>query len=102
MKVFEDDHPLWIEHRKKELTFKKSLYQWMIVNEGLPHQIVFDDEYKFPAEIRFTKSRIAELSDTMFRMDDWLIDDMKNVFWANKTTISDSLGCLPNDLMSLP
>nr|XP_043904896.1 hydroperoxide isomerase ALOXE3-like [Solea senegalensis] len=105
MKVFEDDHPLWIEHRKKELTFKKSLYQWMIVNEGLPHKIIFDDEYKFPAEIRFSKSRTAELSDTKFRMglelklkgmigskEKWAsIDDMKNVFWTKKTTISEYL-----------
>ncbi|XP_058468854.1 hydroperoxide isomerase ALOXE3-like [Solea solea] len=105
MKVFEDDHPLWIEHRKKELTFKKSLYQWMIVNEGLPHKIIFDDEYKLPAEIRFSKSRTAERSDTKFRMgielklkgmigskEKWAsIDDMKNVFWAKKTTISEYL-----------
>ncbi|XP_049915018.1 hydroperoxide isomerase ALOXE3-like [Epinephelus moara] len=45
MKGFEDHHALLIDHRKKELTLKKSLYQWKIMADGLPQIIHYVSEH---------------------------------------------------------
>ncbi|XP_058468855.1 hydroperoxide isomerase ALOXE3-like [Solea solea] len=103
MKVFEDDHSLLIEHRKKELTFKKSLYQWKTLAEGLPQVNGFDNASNFPAEIRLSKSKSTELADTKKSLGIELklkgmigstkkwesIEDMTKVFWNRRTTMSE-------------
>ncbi|XP_067428075.1 hydroperoxide isomerase ALOXE3-like [Thunnus thynnus] len=103
MKVSEEEHPLLIEHRKKELALKKSLYQWQIGDEGIPHFINFDDSSELPAEIRFSKSKESEIERTTLTThielqykglvestEQWKsIDDMKDIFWYKKTTMSE-------------
>ncbi|XP_062267016.1 hydroperoxide isomerase ALOXE3-like isoform X2 [Platichthys flesus] len=63
MKFLEDDHPLLIEHRKKELTLQKSLYQWKPLAEGLLHTSSFEHESELPAEIRFSQAKTDEMKD---------------------------------------
>jgi len=103
MKVSEEEHPLLIEHRKKELALKKSLYQWHIDHEGIPHFTGFDDSSELPAEIRFSKSKESEIERTALITDielqykglvgsteQWKsIGDMKDIFWYKKTTMSE-------------
>ncbi|XP_042245482.1 hydroperoxide isomerase ALOXE3-like [Thunnus maccoyii] len=102
MKVSEEEHPLLIEHRKKELALKKSLYQWHIDHEGIPHFTGLSDSSELPAEIRFSKSKESEIEHTALITDTELkykglvgsteqwksIDDMKDIFWYKKTTMS--------------
>nr|XP_043904894.1 arachidonate 12-lipoxygenase, 12R-type-like isoform X2 [Solea senegalensis] len=89
MKVFEDDHPLLTEQRKKELTSKKSLYQWRTMTEGLPHIISFNDGSNPPAEICLSISRFTELMETQSSIFDEL--NLKGMFLSTKTweTIED-------------
>ncbi|XP_035535059.1 hydroperoxide isomerase ALOXE3-like [Morone saxatilis] len=62
MKVFEDDHPLLIEHREKELILKKSLYHG--------------------AELMF-KGLVGST-------EQWEnIEDLKKIFWSKKTPVSE-------------
>ncbi|XP_054617012.1 hydroperoxide isomerase ALOXE3-like [Dunckerocampus dactyliophorus] len=102
MKVFEDDHPLLIEHRKKELASKKSLFQWAIMKEGLPYYANFDVS-NVPAEVRMPVSRVAQskmlalggafelkLKGMLGSVENWEnIDDMKQIFWNRKTKLSE-------------
>ncbi|GLD49377.1 hydroperoxide isomerase ALOXE3-like isoform X1 [Lates japonicus] len=102
MKVFEEEHPLLVDHRKKELTLKKSLYQWKIMSEGLLHISSFKMS-ELPAEIRFSKSKIDEtryermktgielkLKGLFGSTERWKnIEDMKKIFWFKKTTMSE-------------
>ncbi|XP_061602684.1 hydroperoxide isomerase ALOXE3-like [Cololabis saira] len=103
MKVFEEEHPLLIEHRKTELQLKKSLYQWAITDERLPHKSHFKDISELPAEIRFSASRSDEILFTkrmigvelVFKglagsTQQWKnIEDMKKIFWHKKTAMSE-------------
>nr|XP_033503740.1 hydroperoxide isomerase ALOXE3-like [Epinephelus lanceolatus]XP_033503741.1 hydroperoxide isomerase ALOXE3-like [Epinephelus lanceolatus] len=103
IKDFEEDHPLLIEHRRKELTMKKSFYQWKIMAEGLPHIIHFEKATELPAEVRFSKSRHNELEDTktlnvielklkglLGSAEKWeSIEDIRKIFWWKKTTVSE-------------
>ncbi|XP_068580556.1 hydroperoxide isomerase ALOXE3-like [Cebidichthys violaceus] len=103
LKVFEDDHPMLIDHRKEELILKKSLYQWKILAEGLPHVNQYNKTSELPAEIRFSKSKTTEadnvkrqtgielkLKGLLGSAEQWeSIEDMKNIFWCKKTTMSE-------------
>ncbi|XP_042369614.1 hydroperoxide isomerase ALOXE3-like, partial [Plectropomus leopardus] len=103
MKNFEEDHPLLIDHRKKELTLKKSLYQWKSLAAGLPQVNHFDDPLKLPADIRFSMSKITEIDQTKMitgielklkgllgSSEKWeSTEDMKKIFWYKKTTMSE-------------
>ncbi|XP_068580796.1 hydroperoxide isomerase ALOXE3-like isoform X1 [Cebidichthys violaceus] len=103
LKVFEDDHPMLIDHRKKELILKKSFYQWKSWAEGLPHANQFNNTSELPAEIRISKSKITEadniklqtgielkLKGLLGSAEQWeSIEDMKNIFWWKKTTMSE-------------
>ncbi|XP_065819799.1 hydroperoxide isomerase ALOXE3-like [Labrus bergylta] len=103
MKVFEDDHPLLIEHRKQELTSKKSFYRWKILSEGLSHINHFNSPSELPAEVRFSESKSTEVTKTQNIMglelkikgllgstEKWeSIDDLKEIFWFKKTTMSE-------------
>ncbi|XP_071335431.1 hydroperoxide isomerase ALOXE3-like [Trachinotus anak] len=103
MKVFEEDHPLLLNHREKELTLRQSLYQWKIMAEGLPHINCFNDESELPAEIRYSDSKSSEAVNTemiigvelqlkglLGSVEKWeSIEDMKKIFWYKKTAISE-------------
>nr|XP_046228927.1 hydroperoxide isomerase ALOXE3-like [Scatophagus argus] len=103
MMVFEEDHPLLIDHREKELTLKRSLYQWQIIDQSLPHMSNFNYMSELPAEVCFSMSRLMEILYTkgitkvelMFKglagsAERWeSIEDMKKIFWFKKTAISE-------------
>ncbi|XP_037606919.1 hydroperoxide isomerase ALOXE3-like [Sebastes umbrosus] len=103
MKVFEEEHPLLIDHREKELKLKKSLYQWKILAEGLPNVNHFNHPSELPADIRFSKSKSTEADNTKMitgielklkgligSTEKWeSIDDLKKIFWWKKTTMSE-------------
>ncbi|XP_060947566.1 hydroperoxide isomerase ALOXE3-like isoform X2 [Limanda limanda] len=103
MKFFEDDHPLLIEHRKKELTLQKSLYQWKPLAEGLLHISSFEHESELPAEIRFSKAKTDEMQNTTKRLGlkfkfkgmvgsikKWeTVDHLKKLFNFKKTPMSE-------------
>ncbi|XP_060947632.1 hydroperoxide isomerase ALOXE3-like [Limanda limanda] len=103
MKSFEDDHPLLIEHRKKELTLRKSLYQWKLLAEGLLHISSFEHASELPAEIRFSKAKVDEIEDANKQLgmkfhsegmvgstEKWKnFDDLKRLFKLQKTPMSE-------------
>ncbi|XP_077443830.1 hydroperoxide isomerase ALOXE3 [Stigmatopora argus] len=104
MKASEEDRSLWIEHRKKELEFKKSNFQWASTYEKIPHHSSFSTT-SVPAEIRMSKSRIQEsdsavLSGTLElktkgmlgSQESWKsIQDIPTMFSERKTQISEYL-----------
>ncbi|XP_071771915.1 hydroperoxide isomerase ALOXE3-like [Centroberyx gerrardi] len=99
MKVFEEEHPLLIEHRKKELILSSCVYQWTINVPGLPHMSNFKYNSRLPDEIRFTWSKhleihyttIASFAEFKFKgmiesTEDWEnIEDIKKVFLSHTT-----------------
>ncbi|XP_047429796.1 hydroperoxide isomerase ALOXE3-like [Mugil cephalus] len=103
VKVFEENHPLLIKHRETELAFKKSLYQWEIVDEKVPHKIHFNHISQLPAELRFSMSKNEEVEyskrtigrELFFKglvgsTEQWEnIEAIKTVFSSNKTTMSE-------------
>ncbi|KAI3364280.1 hypothetical protein L3Q82_011085 [Scortum barcoo] len=103
MKVFEEDHPVLIDHREKELIFQKSLYQWEITRSRLPQMSTFKDISELPAEIRFSMSKSMELlftkattvAELMFKglagsTKNWeSIEDIKKILWYKKTAMSE-------------
>nr|XP_057913210.1 hydroperoxide isomerase ALOXE3-like [Doryrhamphus excisus] len=102
MKVFEDDHPMLIEHRKKELASKQSLFKWNVMKEGLPFHADFNT-LNVPAEVRMTVARRGQSKMTFLMCalelkmkgmlgseESWEnIDDMKKILWNRKTTLSE-------------
>uniref|UniRef100_A0A3B4V3U7 Hydroperoxide isomerase ALOXE3-like n=1 Tax=Seriola dumerili TaxID=41447 RepID=A0A3B4V3U7_SERDU len=109
MKVFEEDHPLLTDHRKKEyftvfsVTLFVCFYRWKIMAEGLPHINSFNNVSELPDEIRFSKSKSSKTLNTkriigvelklkgmIGSMEKWeSIEDMKKIFWYKKTTMSE-------------
>ncbi|CAK6961909.1 hydroperoxide isomerase ALOXE3-like [Scomber scombrus] len=103
MKVYEEEHPLLIDHRKRERALKKSLYQWKIIDKGIPHFTSFNNSSELPAEIRFSKSKqhemqnVAMMTDVALKLkrlidssEDWeSFEEMKTIFCYKKTTMSE-------------
>ncbi|XP_039981087.1 hydroperoxide isomerase ALOXE3 [Xiphias gladius] len=103
VKVFEEDHPLLINHRKKELMLKKSLYQWEITDESLPHLSNFKHICELPAEARLSSSKTSEMlyterimgAELMFKglvgsTEQWEhFEDIKQIFWTKNTKMSE-------------
>ncbi|XP_068433013.1 hydroperoxide isomerase ALOXE3-like [Clinocottus analis] len=103
LKGFEEDHPLLIDHREKELILRKSFYQWKILAEGIPHINNFNNALELPAEIRFSKSKSDEIDFVKMKTglelkikgllgsaEKWeSIEDMEKIFWSKKTTMSE-------------
>ncbi|KAF7230565.1 12R-type-like [Nothobranchius furzeri] len=103
MKVFEDVHPLQIEHREDELRLRKSLYQWEMGDGKLLQLSQFRAISELPAEIRFSASKSEEMSfkkriigyELMFKRlvgskKQWKnLKDMKKFFQTKKTTMSE-------------
>ncbi|XP_029984476.1 hydroperoxide isomerase ALOXE3-like [Sphaeramia orbicularis] len=102
-KVFEDDHPALVDHRKQELIQKKNTFQWRVLDEGIPHINHYKEVAELPAEIRFSKSKSSEILHTKIKSgielmlkgmlgsaENWeTIDDMKKIFWLKKTPMSE-------------
>ncbi|XP_055741248.1 hydroperoxide isomerase ALOXE3-like [Salvelinus fontinalis] len=102
-KVFEDELPLLVHHRKKELERHKKLFQWSEFAEGLPHINSAKELSALPAEVLFSFSKEVEtiytresgmfelklkgLADSTKQWEDF--DKMKKVFWFRKTPISE-------------
>ncbi|MEQ2173004.1 hypothetical protein GOODEAATRI_027194 [Goodea atripinnis] len=107
MMVFEEEHSLLIDHRKRELELKKSSYQWEITDEKLPHSSHFKDISELPAEIRYSLSKSEEVqykkrkiySELRFKglagsHKKWKdINDMKKILQSKKTTLSGFPSC---------
>ncbi|XP_047429794.1 hydroperoxide isomerase ALOXE3-like [Mugil cephalus] len=103
VKVFEEDHPLLIDHRKKELKLKKSSHQWEITDDKIPHKVHFKLISELPAELRFSMSKSDEVAysrrtigiELLFKglvgsSEQWEnFKDMKKIFWYKKTTMSE-------------
>ncbi|MED6239036.1 hypothetical protein ATANTOWER_000911 [Ataeniobius toweri] len=103
MMVFEEEHSLLIDHRKRELELKKSSYQWEITDEKLPHSSHFKDISELPAEICYSLSKSEEVqykkrkiySELRFEglagsHKKWKdINDMKKILQSKKTTLSE-------------
>ncbi|KAM3603619.1 uncharacterized protein V6R79_026010 [Siganus canaliculatus] len=103
MKVFEEDHPLLIAHRERELTLRKSSYQWQVINQMTPQYCHFNDISELPAEICFSTSKSLEIlytkriigAELLFKgmagsMEQWEnFEDMKKIFWSKKTRLSE-------------
>ncbi|XP_030221116.1 arachidonate 15-lipoxygenase B-like [Gadus morhua] len=60
-KESDDDHPLLIEHRKREVTKRTELYQWKEYTEGIPHITHFEMS-ELPSEVRFSLSKGLEFT----------------------------------------
>uniref|UniRef100_A0A673A8R7 Si:dkey-17e16.9 n=2 Tax=Sphaeramia orbicularis TaxID=375764 RepID=A0A673A8R7_9TELE len=99
-KVFEDDHPVLTEHRKKQLTQKKNIFKWKIMDDRIPHH--FDDTKDLPADIKFSESKSSEIfyTKTFTGLElkfkghfgstkNWeSFEDMKHIFWFKETDMS--------------
>ncbi|XP_014906947.1 hydroperoxide isomerase ALOXE3-like isoform X6 [Poecilia latipinna] len=92
----EEDHPLLLNHRKKELELKKSSYKWEFIGDGLLHISHFKDVFELLAEVRFSMSeldhthKLITLELAMKGLTEpgkkWKqIEDIKNIFQFKKT-----------------
>ncbi|XP_056150894.1 polyunsaturated fatty acid lipoxygenase ALOX8-like [Lampris incognitus] len=102
-KDFEDDHPLLIEQRKKELVLKKQTYRWDLYAEGVPFCINIKDPLALPAEFRFSLAKSLEFDSTNLAgsVELWLkglthptgqwdeLEDIKKIFWFRRMPISE-------------
>uniref|UniRef100_A0A8D3AWP6 Uncharacterized protein n=1 Tax=Scophthalmus maximus TaxID=52904 RepID=A0A8D3AWP6_SCOMX len=103
MKVFEEEHPLLIDHRKNELMHKQSMYKWKVLAEGLPDMNHFVDESEIPAEMRYSQAKLKEKLNTksivgaelklrgmIGSMENWeTFEDLKKIFLFKKTPMSE-------------
>ncbi|XP_071396432.1 hydroperoxide isomerase ALOXE3-like [Centroberyx affinis] len=103
MKVFEEEHPLLIDHRKLEVMLRKHLYKWGVYAAGLPHMNNFKDPSELPDELRFSWSKTLELAYVKVSSDFKLnckeltdstekwesIKAIKEIFSYNKTPIAE-------------
>ncbi|XP_041717048.1 hydroperoxide isomerase ALOXE3 [Coregonus clupeaformis] len=102
-KIFEDELPLLVDHRKKELERNKKLFQWIVYAEGVPHINNATEVSALPSEVKFSFSKMSEfiytkaaaiaelkLKGLVDSTEQWKdLDLMKHVFWSNRTPISE-------------
>uniref|UniRef100_A0A4W6CVH0 Si:dkey-17e16.9 n=1 Tax=Lates calcarifer TaxID=8187 RepID=A0A4W6CVH0_LATCA len=86
MKVFEEEHPLLADHRKKELTLRKSLYQIAIYSCSLCFTL-FSFLFFTLSYLRGIELKLKGLLGSTERWKS--IEDMKKIFWFKKTTMSE-------------
>ncbi|XP_034143865.1 hydroperoxide isomerase ALOXE3 [Esox lucius] len=102
-KAFEDELPLLVDHRKKELDLHQGLFTWKAFADGLPHLNSVKEPTKLPVELAFSISKEVEttytresgmielkmkgFADSSKTWED--LDMMKQVFWFKKTPISE-------------
>ncbi|KAM4529246.1 hydroperoxide isomerase ALOXE3-like [Fundulus diaphanus] len=103
IKCLEEEHSLLIDHRKKELELRKSLYRWESADDGLMHFSHFKDVSELPAEVRFSLSKSEEFKCTQKMISIELllkglakpgkrwqsIEEMKKIFTFKKTIMSE-------------
>ncbi|XP_073349122.1 hydroperoxide isomerase ALOXE3-like [Pagrus major] len=101
MKIFEENNPMLIDNRQKELILKRSLYQWEIADPKLPHTTHFKNISELPAEVSFSMSKLMESlytkgitrAELRFKgmlgsKEEWEnFEDMKKMFWSKTTMI---------------
>ncbi|XP_005802694.1 hydroperoxide isomerase ALOXE3-like [Xiphophorus maculatus] len=95
----EEQHPLLLNHRKKELEYKKSSYQWAFIDDGLLHVSHFKDVFELLAEVRFSMSELEHTHkiitlglemEGLAEPGKWKrIEDIKNIFQYKKTNMSE-------------
>ncbi|CAB1430647.1 unnamed protein product [Pleuronectes platessa] len=89
VKYFEEDYVVLIEHRKKELTLQKSLYQWKPLAEGLLHTSSFENVSELPAEVRFRQAKAKEMLKATKQLNaDYIIDFLDRTacpLWFHKS-----------------
>nr|XP_046154652.1 hydroperoxide isomerase ALOXE3-like [Oncorhynchus gorbuscha] len=102
-KIFEDELPLLVHHRKKELELHKKLFQWIVYAEGVPHINNATEVSALPSEVKFSFSKMSEFIYTkaaaiaelklkclVNSTEQWKdLEMMKTVFWKNRTPISE-------------
>ncbi|XP_010901767.1 arachidonate 15-lipoxygenase B [Esox lucius] len=102
-KGFEDEHPILVGHRKREMLRHNELFQWSVYAEGVPHINSATEVSALPSEIQFSFSKAAEfiltehtvlaelkLKGTAESTKQWEdLDSMKKVFWCNRTPIAE-------------
>uniref|UniRef100_A0A4W5NT80 Si:dkey-17e16.9 n=1 Tax=Hucho hucho TaxID=62062 RepID=A0A4W5NT80_9TELE len=59
-KIFEDELPLLVDHRKKELELHKKLFHWIVYAEGVPHINNATEVSALPSEVKFSFSKMSE------------------------------------------
>ncbi|XP_071771918.2 hydroperoxide isomerase ALOXE3-like [Centroberyx gerrardi] len=103
VKIFEEEHPLLIDHRKKELILNNRLYKWALYDPAMPHINNFKDTSDLPEEIRFSVSKKLEIVHTSIvgggelklkglvgSTGEWEnIEAMKEILMLNKTPTSE-------------
>ncbi|KAM3602813.1 uncharacterized protein V6R79_011270 [Siganus canaliculatus] len=103
VKVFQEKHPLLVNHRKQELIQRKSVYQWKSLAVGLPHISNFSSVNELPSEVRFSDSKAAEffcsqmITDAELKLKGLLgsaekwenFEEMKRVFSLKNTKMSE-------------
>ncbi|XP_067339168.1 arachidonate 12-lipoxygenase, 12R-type-like isoform X2 [Channa argus] len=61
VRVFEEDQPQLIDHRRKELIHRQSLFKWMFTDEKLPHISHYTDTSELPAGIGYSLTKKMEI-----------------------------------------
>ncbi|XP_054877421.1 hydroperoxide isomerase ALOXE3-like [Poeciliopsis prolifica] len=94
----QEEHPLLLKHRKKELAFNKGTYQWALIDDGLMHISHFKDIFELVAELRFSMSELENAREVSLGLameilsetGQWKrIEDMKAIFRLKKTKMSE-------------
>ncbi|KAM9798188.1 hydroperoxide isomerase ALOXE3-like [Neosynchiropus ocellatus] len=102
VKMSEEEHLVFINHRKKELIMKRGVYMWSVDETGLPHtsKLKLDE---LPAEVLFTVRKANDLEQQKLMIgielkirglvgsvDRWKrIEDLKRILPYRKTFISE-------------
>lgn len=103
VKVFEEDHPVLIEHRQRELTEKKEFFQWRVYQERLPFACHFEKEEDLPTDLQLSENvkldNQKRLNTTAIQLkkagilgskERWQsLDDIKKIFIFMKTARSE-------------
>ncbi|MBN3301453.1 LOXE3 isomerase, partial [Amia calva] len=102
-KASDEQHPLLVEHRNRELQHHREEYSWAQSVSGLPQGLLMSDPSDLPAEVRYSFRRYAEF---LFNSKSTLVelklkgladclkfwsnmDDISRVFWFHKTETSE-------------
>ncbi|XP_062323301.1 hydroperoxide isomerase ALOXE3-like [Osmerus eperlanus] len=102
-KVFEDELPLMVKHRRQEVELHKQLFKWAEYAKGVPYINSITDTLSLPSEVRFSFSKLGDfiytksialaelnLKGIASSTEHWkTFEDMKEVFWYKRTPIAE-------------